>query len=94
MATATRRVARATKRSTCADVAFSRHLTLSQLPGICNALKDGGMYVTMSKGPAAELREVFLDAGSSKLRFYVGGIRVPYLLARLLDDTFRIEAIK
>jgi hypothetical protein len=76
------------------DVAFSRHLTLSQLPGICHALKDGGVYVTASKGPASELREVFLDAGFSKLRFHVGGIRVPYLLACALDDTFRIEAVK
>ncbi len=76
------------------DVAFSRSLTLSQLPGICHALKDGGVYLTSSKGPAAELREVFLDAGFSKLSFYVGAVRVPYLLARVLDDTFRIEAIK
>ena len=76
------------------DVAFSRHLTLSQLPGICHALKDGGVYLTASKGPAAELREVFFDAGFSRIRFYVGGLRVPYLLARVLDDTFRIEAVK
>jgi hypothetical protein len=76
------------------DVAFSRYLTISQLPGICNALKDGGLYVTTSKGPASELREVFRDAGFTKLRFYVGGVRVPYLLACLVDDTFRIEAIK
>lgn len=76
------------------DVAFSRHLTISQLPGICRALKDGGVYLTSSKGPASELREVFLDAGFSKLRFYVGAVRVPYLLACVLDDTFRIEAIK
>ena len=76
------------------DVAFSRHLTISQLPGICHVLKDGGMYITHSKGPAAELREVFFDAGFSKIRFYVGSVRVPYLLARVLDDSFRIEAIK
>ena len=76
------------------DVAFSRQLTLSQLPGICRALKDGGVYLTSSKGPASELRAVFLDAGFSKLRFYVGAVRVPYLLACVLDDTFRIEAIK
>ena len=76
------------------DVAFSRHLTISQLPGICHALKDGGVYLTASKGPAAELREVFFDAGFSRIRFYVGGLRVPYLLARVLDDTFRIEAVK
>jgi hypothetical protein len=76
------------------DVAFSRSLTISQLPGICHALKDGGAYFTSSKGPATELREVFFDAGFSKLRFYVGALRVPYLLACLLDDTFRIAAIK
>ena len=76
------------------DVAFSRALTLSQLPGICHALKDGGVYYTSSRGPAAELREVFFDAGFSKLRFYVGAVRVPYLLACVLDDTFRIEATK
>lgn len=76
------------------DVAFSRQLTISQLPGICRALKDGGVYVTASKGPAAELREVFLDAGFSKLRLHVGALRVPYPLACVLDDTFRIEAIK
>ena len=76
------------------DVAFSRSLTISQLPGICHALKDGGVYFTSSKGPATELREVFFDAGFSKLRFYVGAVRVPYLLACLLDDTFRIAAIK
>jgi hypothetical protein len=76
------------------DVAFSRHLTISQLPGICHALKDGGVYLTTSKGPAAELREVFYDAGFSNLRFYVGALRVPYVLACVLDDTFRIEATK
>ena len=76
------------------DVAFSRHLTISQLPGICHVLKDGGMYITTSKGPASELREVFFDAGFSKIRFYVGSVRIPYLLARVLDDSFRIEAIK
>lgn len=76
------------------DVAFSRHLVLSQLPGICHALKDGGVYITASKGPATELRKVFLDAGFSAIRFYVGAVRVPYLLACLLGDTFRIEAIK
>ena len=76
------------------DVAFSRQLVISQLPGICRALHDGGAYFCSSNGPAAELRAVFLDAGFSKLRFHVGGIRVPYLLARLLDDPFRIAAIK
>jgi hypothetical protein len=76
------------------DVAFSRHLTISQLPGICHALKDGGVYLTTSKGPASELREVFYDAGFSKLRFYVGAVRLPYVLACVLDDRFRIEATK
>ena len=76
------------------DVAFSRHLTISQLPGICHALKDGGVYLTSSKGPASELREVFYDAGFSKLRFYVGAVRLPYVLACVLDDSFRIEATK
>jgi hypothetical protein len=76
------------------DVAFSRSLVLSQLPGVCHALKDGGVYFTSSKGPASELREVFLDAGFSALRFYVSGLRIPYLLARFLGDTFRLAAIK
>ena len=76
------------------DVAFSRSLIISQLPGVCHALKDGGIYFTSSKGPASELREVFLDAGFSALRFYVNGVRIPYLLARLLDDPFRLAAIK
>jgi Methyltransferase domain len=76
------------------DVAFSRTLVISQLPGVCHALKDGGVYYTRSKGPAAELRAVFLDAGFSSLRFYVNGLRIPYPLARILDDPFRIAAIK
>lgn len=76
------------------DVAFSRQLVISQLPGICHALKDGGVYFTSSKGPASELREAFLDAGFSKLRFYVGALRLPYVLAIALDDPFRIAAIK
>jgi hypothetical protein len=76
------------------DVAFSRNLVISQLPGICHALKDGGVYFTSSKGPAAELRAAFFDAGFSRLRFYVGAVRVPYLLACVLDDTFRIAATK
>jgi len=76
------------------DVAFSRSLIISQLSGVCHALKDGGIYFTSSKGPACELREVFLDAGFSALRFYVNGVRIPYLLARLLDDPFRLAAIK
>ena len=76
------------------DVAFSRQLVISQLPGVCHALKDGGRYITISKGPAAELRDAFFDAGFSALRFYANGIRVPYHLARALDDTFRLVAIK
>ena len=76
------------------DVAFSRSLVLSQLTGICHALKDGGRFITSSKGPASELREALFDAGFSALRFYVNGIRVPYFLARLLDDPFRLVAIK
>ena len=76
------------------DVAFSRQLVISQLPGICNALKDGGAFYTSSKGPAAELRRVFLDAGFSQIKFYVGALRIPYLLAIALDDIFRIAAIK
>jgi len=76
------------------DVAFSRSLIISQLAGVCHALKDGGVYFTSSKGPACELREVFLDAGFSALRFYANGLRIPYLLARFLGDTFRLAAIK
>ncbi|HYL87273.1 MAG TPA: methyltransferase domain-containing protein [Burkholderiales bacterium] len=78
----------------CVDVAFSRELVISQLGGICHALKDGGRFITASKGPAPELRRVFFDAGFSALRFYVNGMRVPYLLARLLDDPFRLVGIK
>jgi hypothetical protein len=76
------------------DVAFSRTLVISQLPGVCHALKDGGVYYTSSKGPACELRAAFLDAGFSSLRFYVNGLRIPYPLARILDDPFRLAAIK
>jgi hypothetical protein len=76
------------------DVAFSRDPVISQLPGICNALCDGGVYFTSSKGPASQLRKAFLDAGFSNLRFSVGAVRVPYLLAMALDDRFRIAAIK
>ena len=76
------------------DVAFSRQLVISQLTGVCHALKDGGRYITSSKGPVAELRDAFFQAGFSAVRFYANGIRVPYLLARLLDDTFRLVAIK
>ena len=76
------------------DVAFSRHVVISQLPGICRALRDGGVYVTTSPGPAAELRAAFMDAGFSGVRFHVGGVRVPFALARALDDRFRITAVK
>jgi hypothetical protein len=75
-------------------VAFSRTLVISQLPGICHALQDGGVYYTSSHGPAAELRAAFLEAGFSSVRFYVRGLRMPYLLARLLADPFRLAAIK
>jgi hypothetical protein len=76
------------------DVAFSRQLVISQLPGICHALTDGGVFYTTSPGPAAELRRAIFDAGFSALRFYVNGIRIPYPLARVLDDPFRLAAIK
>lgn len=76
------------------DLAYSTRLVISQLPGICRALKDGGVYWTASKGPAAELRAVYYEAGFSRVRFYVGAIRVPYLLACVLDDPFRIAAVK
>ena len=76
------------------DIAFSRQLVISQLTGVCHALKDGGRFITFSKGPAAELRAAFFDAGFSAVHFYANGIRVPYLLARLLDDPFRLVAIK
>jgi hypothetical protein len=76
------------------DVAFSRELVISQLTGVCHALKDGGRFITFSKGPAAELRDAFFDAGFSAVRFYANGIRVPYFLARLLDDSFKLVAIK
>jgi hypothetical protein len=76
------------------DLAYSNRLVLSQLTGICRALKDGGVYWTTTKGPAADIRAVLLDAGFSGVRFHVGAIRVPYLLARVLDDPFRIAAVK
>ena len=76
------------------DVAFSRSLVISQLPGICNALKDGGVFFTRSRGPAAELRHALFDAGFSAVRFHVGGVRLPYALAMFLHDDFRITAIK
>lgn len=76
------------------DLAYSARLVISQLPGICRALKDGGVFWTSSNGGAAELRAAFYDAGFSRLRFYVGSLRVPYLLARVLDDPFRLAAVK
>ena len=76
------------------DVAFSRQLVISQLPGVCHALKDGGIFYSAANGPAAELRQAFFDAGFSALRFYVNGIRIPYPLARVLDDPFRLAAVK
>src|SRR5258706_7407919 len=76
------------------DVAFSCSVIIAQLPGVCHALKDGGVYFTTSKGPDAELRKAFYDAGFSSLRFYVGNVRLPYLLARALDDRFRLAAVK
>ena len=76
------------------DLAYSTRLVISQLPGICRALKDGGVYWTTSKGPATELRAAYYDAGFSRVRFHVGGLRVPYVLARVLDDPFRIAAVK
>ncbi|TMH28079.1 MAG: class I SAM-dependent methyltransferase [Betaproteobacteria bacterium] len=76
------------------DVAFSRGLVISQLPGICRALKDGGVYYTSSEGPAVGLRAAFFEAGFSRLRYYVNGLRIPYPLARVLDDPFRLAAIK
>ena len=76
------------------DVAFGARLVLSQLPGICRALRDGGQFWTTARGPAAEIRALLLDAGFSAVRFYVGRLRVPYALARLLDDPFRIAAVK
>lgn len=76
------------------DLAYSTRLVISQLPGICRALKDGGVYWTSSKGPAAELRAAYLDAGFSKVRFYVGAVRVPFALACVLDDPFRTAAVK
>jgi len=76
------------------DIAFSRALVISQLAGICRALRDGGVYFCASPGPARELRAALFDAGFSRLRFYVGRVRVPYGLARVLDDPFRIAAVK
>lgn len=76
------------------DVAFSRQLVISQLGGICHSLKDGGRFITTSKGPASELRRALFDAGFSAVRFYANGIRIPYLLARALDDAFKLVAIK
>jgi len=78
----------------CVDLAYSARLVFSQLAGICRALKDGGVYWTRTKGPAAEIRAALREAGFTRVRFYVGWLRVPYLLARLLDDPFRIAAVK
>ena len=76
------------------DIAFSRTLVISQLTGICRALKDGGVYYTAANGPAVELRAAFYDAGFSRLRYYASGLRIPYLVARLVDDPFRLAAVK
>jgi len=40
------------------------------------------------------LSAAFFDAGFSRLRYYASGLRVPYLLARVLDDPFRLAAVK
>lgn len=76
------------------DIAYSSRLVLSQLPGICRALKDGGEYWTGARGSAAEIRAVLREAGFSAMRLYVGAVRVPYPLARVLDDAFRVAAVK
>jgi hypothetical protein len=76
------------------DLAYGARLVISQLPGICRALKDGGVYWTHSRGSAAELRAAYYEAGFSRVRFYVGTLRVPYALACLLDDRFRIAGVK
>lgn len=76
------------------DLAFSSRLVLSQLPGVCRALRDGGIFWTHAEGPAAEIRAALLDAGFSAVRFHVGALRLPYVLARVLDDPFRIAAVK
>jgi hypothetical protein len=52
------------------------------------------VYYTGSPGPAAELRAAFFDAGFSRLRYYVSGLPIPYPLARVLDDPFRLAAVK
>ena len=76
------------------DLVHSGRLVLSQLGGVCRAMKDGGVFLTTARGPAEEIRAALLDAGFSAVRFYVGRVRVPYLLARLLDDAFRVAAVK
>ena len=76
------------------DLAFSSRLLLSHLPGVCRALKDGGVFWTTAKAPAVELRAVLLEAGFSAVRFHVGALRLPHLVARVLDDPFRIAAVK
>ncbi len=75
------------------DLAFSARLVLPQLPGICRALKDGGVFWTTAKRPAGEIRAALLDAGFSAVRFHVGALRVPHLVARVVDDPFRIAAL-
>lgn len=76
------------------DLAFSARLVPAQLPGICRSLKDGGAFWTTAKRPAREIRAALLDAGFSAVRFHVGRLRVPYLVARVIDDPFRIAAVK
>ena len=76
------------------DLAYSSRPVLPQLPGICRALKDGGVYWTSGQGVAAELRAACFDAGFSRVCFYVAALRLPFLLARALDDPFRLAAVK
>lgn len=76
------------------DLAFSARLVPPQLPGICRALKDGGVFWTTARRPAREIRAALLDAGFSAVRFHVGAVRVPQLVARVLDEPFRIAAVK
>ena len=49
-----------------------------------------------AKRMASTMEEMhaFYDAGFSSLRFSVGNLRVPYLLALALDDQFRLAAVK
>lgn len=76
------------------DLAYSHRPVLSQLAGICRALRDGGVYWTSWRGAAGEWRGACYDAGFSRVRFYVGVLRVPFVLARVLDDPFRVAAVK